>query len=275
MHTNTPPEIFDRNRRRAFRCRADGKDGFLWPLIAEEMAERLIFVSRQFDRILFIGPIAAWAREIMGERTCTFETAHLSGDHAIDEDRLPYALHSYDLIITACTLDSVNDLPGALIQMRKILRPDGLLLATLFGAGSLQMLKRAMMKADGDKARAHIHPQIDLRSAADLLSRTGFALPVADQDDRDVRYADWRTLVTDLRDMGAGNAMVGTRRYLGRNYPARLDAAWAKLYDEDGRVTERFSLLHLSGWSPSPYQPKPAKRGSGTMSLAQALKPKE
>lgn len=277
------PEIFDRRRRRLLRDRAGRKreEVFLWRYIAEELSDRLVDVSRTFNDVLIIGPMATYADDILRDRKATVTRAVLSeaesADAAatvIEEDRLPFAPASFDLIICAGTLDSVNDLPGALVQCRHSLRPDGLFLGQMFGAGTLAQLKAAMLEADDMSAAPHIHPQIDLRTAADLLSRTGFALPVADSDMTTVRYADWRRLVQDLRDMGLGNALAGPRRYLGGGFNARLDAAWQKRAANDGKVDERFVHLHLSGWAPSANQPKPAKRGSGEVSLASFLSPK-
>ena len=275
----TPPEIFDRKRRRAFRERAGqvGGGSFLWEYIAKDMAERLSLVSRQFDDVLIIGPLTALADRIMGERSAKVVAASLSTSEAtqpgalvVEEDRLPFEPGRFDLIISAGTLDSVNDLPGALVQMRRALRPDGLLLAHMFGAGSWAGVKALMLMAEGDNASPHVHPQIDLRSAADLLTRAGFALPVADQDVMPVRYGGWRNIVADLRSAGLGNALAGPRRYLGKDIFARLDATWQQIADEIGRAEEKIVHLHLSGWAPSPNQPKPAARGSG-VSLAGIL----
>jgi NADH dehydrogenase [ubiquinone] 1 alpha subcomplex assembly factor 5 len=145
------------------------------------------------------------------------------------------------------------------------------LLANLFGSGSLSSLKAVMIEADGDRISAHIHPQIDLRAMADLLVRAGFALPVADIDRLSVRYKDWRRLVDDIRAMGFGNALAGARTFLGKDYPDRLSSAWAARAEADGKVTEQFQFLQISGWAPSPDQPKPAKRGSASVSLAKIL----
>lgn len=269
-----PPEIFDRCRRHALRERAAQRKGerFLWDYVANELTERLALVTRDFNNALIIGPIAGFARAIMGGRKCALYFACSSANEAegaveAEEDRLPFDPQSFDLVIAAGTLDSVNDLPGALVQIRRILKPDGLFLGHMFGAGSLSMLKSLMMEADGDAAKAHIHPQIDLRSAADLLSRAGFALPVADSDVVPVRYGDWRTIVRDVRDAGVGNALAGPRAYVGKEWPKRLDAAWQRQSDDNGKLAEQFAHIFLSGWTPAPNQPKPAARGSGTVSL--------
>ncbi len=276
-----PPIIFDPQRRAAMRGQAgyrNAQDLFLWQRIADELRDRLAIVSRDFKNALIIGPLSAWSETIMGDRTMQTDKVALHPSEQghdtglIDgEDTLPFEPNSYDLIITAGTLDSVNDLPGSLFQMRRCLRPDGLLLATMFGAGTLSTLKSVMLAAEQDQAQPHIHPQIELKLAADLLVRTGFTLPVADMDSVQIRYRDWRRLVADIRDMGVGNALAGSRRYLGKEYLAKLDAAWQERADAEGKVTEHFNLLHLSGWSPSPDQPKPAKRGSAAVSLASVI----
>lgn len=278
--SETPPEIFDRQRRHALRQRAyhQAANAFLWQYVAQEMKERLALVTRELQDILLIGPISAFAAEILGERSGTVHVVDiveptLPSMVQAEEDRLPYAQHSFDLVVSAGVLDSVNDLPGALIQIRHILKPDGLFLGHMFGAGSLATLKSKMVEAEAPVATPHIHPQIDLRSAADLLSRAGFTLPVADGDMLPIRYADWRTLVRDVRDAGIGNALAGARRYLGRDYLARLDRAWQDGADQSGRCEEQFMHLFLSGWSPSANQPKPARRGSGEVSLASILRP--
>ncbi len=276
--TGQPPEIFDRRRRRALRERAAGRhgDSFLWHYVAEELAERLAMVSRDFKRGLVIGPMAGFAAAIIADRQCALSfacvcNAENKGAIVAEEDLLPFDPQTFDLVIAAGTLDSVNDLPGALVQIRRILMPDGLFLGHMFGAGSLATLKSLMIGADGDMAAPHIHPQIDLRSAADLLSRAGFALPVADGDVMQVRYGGWRSIVSDVRDAGIGNALAGPRRYLGKGAPARLDAEWQRCADSLGKCDEQFTHLFLTGWTPSPDQQKPARRGTGKVSLAAVL----
>ena len=282
-----PPEIFDRRRRHALRARGAGRAGdhFLWHHIAQDMAERLSAVTRTFEHALILGPIGRWQGEILPPNvTCTLAPlrdaaagakagAGAADDApvALEEDRLPFTPGSFDLVISAGTLDSVNDLPGALIQIRRLLRPDGLFLGHMFGAGTLGTLKAMLLEADADRVTPHIHPQIDLRSAADLIVRAGFTLPVADQDISTVRYGDWRSIISDIRDAGVGNALAGLRNYLGKAMPARLDHAFAARADAQGKVTESFAHIYLSGWAPSENQPRPAKRGSGQVSLADIL----
>ncbi len=242
------------------------------------MAERLDCVSRTFAKPLIIGPLALAADKLLSGKhgkpqlaPTSDAEARLLAVEALNEEHMPFERGQFDLVIAAGTLDSVNDLPGALSQIARALKPDGLFLASLFGAGTLASLKMAMLKADNERPCAHIHPQIELKVASDLLTRAGFALPVADRDSLTVRYSDWRLLRRDLRDHGCGNAMAGRRPYLGANYFGRLDEAWNMLADEQGKVVERFEFIHLSGWAPAPSQPSPAKRGSGRISLASIL----
>ena len=266
---NYTPQIFDNRRRMAIRARAVAcgvEQSFLLAKMADELAERLAYVSRTFENALLIGPIAAFSDRILGERA-----PNVTADIVLDEEAITYPPGSFDLVISAGTLDSVNDLPGALVQIRRVLKPDGLFLGTMFGAGSLQTLKSAMLVADGASVQPHIHPQIDLRAISDLMTRAGFALPVTDIDKLSVRYGDWRRLVNDLRNAGVSNALSGSRRF-NRSLPAALDTSWPAAQEADGRVNENFHFLQLSGWAPSPSQPKPAARGSGTVSLASVLK---
>ena len=157
------------------------------------------------------------------------------------------------------------------------MRPDGLFLAAFAGAGSLPRLRSAMLAADaaqGGGAAARIHPQIDVRAAGDLLGRAGFALPVADADGIDIRFPHLAGLIADLRGMAATNILADRARApLGRAALAAAFADFADHADPDGKTAEHFEILYLIGWAPSPDQPKPARRGSATASLAAALRP--
>lgn len=265
-----PPAIFDERRRQALRERAEQlatPDCFLWDHIADDMADRLSCISRNFAAPLVVGPLAKFASRFLPEGYGQSFLVPM-GDA---ENRFPFVTGQFDLVIAAGTLDSINDLPGLLVRIRKALKPDGLFMATLFGAGTLRALRTAMIAADGNRATAHIHPQIELKSASDLLTRAGFALPVADRDGLDVHYTDWRRLVADLRAHGIGNALSGPRPFLQRHYPEALDVAWRGLANGEGKVAEHFALIHLLGWSPSADQPVAARRGSGKMSLTKVL----
>ena len=278
---STVPEIFDR-RARKLRLERAARQGlehsFFGQQIADELSERLADVTRGFSDVLFIGPIAAFSRTILppgfhGQVTVAAPAAIMPAAIACEEDWLPFAPHSFDLVISGGNLDSVNDLPGALIRIRQVLRPDGLFLGTLFGAGSLTALKSAMLAADGNRVSARIHPQIDVRAAGDLLMRAGFALPVTDNHPIDVRYSTIMTLIRDLREWGATNSLSSRQRLQGRASVTAAIARWNDMAEADGKVCERINLLQISGWAPGPDQPKPARRGSATRSLADVLKP--
>ncbi|MDM7955670.1 methyltransferase domain-containing protein [Blastomonas sp.] len=248
---------------------------FLAEHMADEIVERLGWVNRSFADALVLGHAPAVLLAALGSRGVKVTLAGPVGvDHSCEEDALPFAPAAFDLVIAIGTLDSVNDLPGALIQINRALRPDGLMMAAMVGAGSLPRLKAAMLAADEASARgvaAHIHPQIDVRAAGDLLQRARFAMPVADSDTLTVRYSSLPALVRDLRCHGWTNVLTSAAPPVGR---AGLIAAlqnFAEAAEVDGKTAERFDLIYLSGWAPSPDQPKPAKRGSATASLAGVL----
>ena len=280
---------FDRRLRRLRRDRAaaGGGDGsaFLHRHAADELVERLALVRRDFRRALDLGCgdgyLAGRLRErgldvVAADAGARFAAA--GGGVQCDEDRLPFADGAFDLVVSVGALDSVNDLPGALALVRRALRPDGLFLAAFAGAGSLPRLRQALRAAEAAErlpASPRLHPQIDVRAAGDLLARAGFAMPVADAERVTVRYASLARLVADLRAMAATNLLAErARRPFGRAGLAAAAAAFAAAADADGRTAERFELIHLSGWAPSPDQPRPARRGSAAVSLADALRPK-
>jgi NADH dehydrogenase [ubiquinone] 1 alpha subcomplex assembly factor 5 len=264
---------------------ADGDAFYLHRRAADELLERLDLVRRDFRTALDLGcgngylagRLRARGLDVIAVDAGRTFAARAAGIQC-DEDRLPFADLAFDLVVSVGVLDSVNDLPGALTLIRRSLQPDGLLLAAFAGAGSLPRLRAAMRAAEtlgeAEAASPRIHPQIDLRAAGNLLGRAGFALPVADGETVTVRFASLRQLVADLRGMGATNLLsVRSRQPLGRAAVAAAAADFAANADADGKVAERFEIIHISGWSPSPDQPQPARRGSATASLAEALKP--
>ena len=278
------PDIFDRARRALNRDRmlpAFADHDFLYRAMLDELLDRLHDVQRDLPEALVIGcpdGSAKAALEAMGKRVASVDPSFLTAKAACgvqaDEDALPFADDSFDLVVACGTLDSVNDLPGALILMRRVLRPDGLMLAAFTGAGSLPRLKSALLAAEGDRPGQHVHPQVDVRSAGDLLSRAGFAMPVADGETLTIRYGDVVRLMHDLRGMGAGNALATRSPALTRDVLMHATAHFAQAADADGRTGEQMAVVYLSGWKPDPSQAGPAKRGSATASLAAALKAK-
>ena len=271
--------IFDRAARRRRRDRAArnfADHDFLRAAMLDGIAERLAAVKRAFSTVLDLGcfdgafpapPDARIARCDAG-----FAFARTAGGVQADEDRLPFADAAFDCVVSAGVLDQLDDLPGALALARRALRPDGLFLAAFVGGGSFPQLRRALSTAEQDRPVARLHPLVDVRSAGDLLVRAGFALPVADVEMLDVGYPDLFRLLHDLRGMAATN-ILAERVPLSRVALARAAQAFADAAGDDGRTRERIEIVFLTGWAPDPSQPKPARRGSATTSMIQALRP--
>lgn len=190
-------------------------------------------------------------------------------------DALPLGDESADLIVSLLTLHWANDLPGALAQIKRALKPDGLFIGTLFGAGTLKELRGVLTEAELAErggAQARISPFADGYDGAALLQRIGFALPVSDVDRFTVRYPDLFALIRDLRAMGETNVLHGPIRPLTRSVIARAAALYAERYaDADGRIPATFEIVHLAGWKPHESQQKPLERGSAKTRLADAL----
>jgi NADH dehydrogenase [ubiquinone] 1 alpha subcomplex assembly factor 5 len=267
------PEVFDRKARRLRRGRTKG-GGFFAEHMASDLLERLDDVKRDFKSALVVGaePILIERLTARGIDTKVCDPSPRRAAWASDEDRIAASSGSFDLILSSGTLDTVNDLPGALVLLRRMLKPDGFLLANFAGAPSLSALRQAVTSADAEKGKAvaRLHPQIDVRSAGDLLIRAGFALPVADIDNVEVAYSNLSRLLSDLREASA-TSLLKARYPVSPGWLACADAAFAALAGPDGKTHEMLSFITVTGWAPSPNQPKPAKRGSGTTSLAQLL----
>jgi len=201
-------------------------------------------------------------------------------DVAMDEEALPFADLSLDLVVSALSLQFVNDLPGTLIQIRRALKPDGLLLAALIGGETLTELREAFAQAESE-VEGGISPRVapfaDLRDMGALLQRAGFALPVVDSDKVIVRYRSVFDLMHDLRRMGATNILHERRRKpLRRATLARMAEIYARRFaDVDGRLRATFEIVWLLGWAPHESQQKPLKPGSAARRLADALGAKE
>ena len=277
---------FDRRLRRLRRDRA-ARTGFVDYLhrhAADDLLDRLDSVTRSFTRVLDLGCAGGFLGETLrgrGLEVTSADAGLLFARRAdgimCDEDRLPFTDGAFDLVVSVGVLDSVNDLPGALTLIRRVLRPDGLFLGAFAGAGSLPRLRAAMLAADalGEGASPRIHPQIDVRAAGDLLARAGFALPVADSSRVDVRFPHLFAVVADLRRMAGTNILASrARRPILRSGLAAAAAEFAAAAEPDGKTVEHFDIIHLAGWAPSPDQPKPARPGSATASLADTLPPR-
>lgn len=287
--------IFDRAliRRRQRRAQALGPATFLLDHVAGDLAERLQAVLRQFDVAVDLGtPSEAVRAALVGLRSIGTIVATLAiPDLAIrtnqterlvvaDEEALPFRDASLDLVVSALTLQFVNDLPGALVQIRRALKPDGLFLAALVGGETLTELRQAFAAAESDVeggVSPRVAPFADLRELGTLLQRAGFALPVTDTDRLTVRYDTVFDLMHDLRRMGATNALLDRRRTpLKRATLTRMAEIYAQRFaDADGRARATFEILWLSGWAPHPRQQQPLKPGSARARLADALGTRE
>lgn len=283
--------LFDRKLiiERRKRAIAAGPATFLLDRVAADLAERLSAVKRRFPRALDIatpgeGVTRALAESGQIDVVIAAEPLAMlrpTGLRVVaDEEALPFANESLDLVVSALALQWTNDLPGALIQTRRALKPDGLFLAALVGGDSLSELREALATAEAEMeggASPRVAPFIDVRSLGGLLQRAGFALPVTDVDRLTLRYGRIEDLFHDLRRMGATNALIERRRApLKRATLARAAAIYRERFaDADGRLRATFEILWLSGWAPHESQQQPLKPGSAKMRLAEALGTRE
>jgi SAM-dependent methyltransferase len=297
---SSPPLIFDRRLLRARRVRAAalGPSTFLIERLAQDLADRLATVLRQFGYAADLGTPTDAARRTLaasgkvgtviaadvlaGARLQTMggESAAPLGDCelavAADEEALPFGDAALDLVVSLLALQFVNDLPGTLVQIRRALKPDGLLLAALAGGDTLTELRQTFAAAEAeieDGLSPRVAPCADVRDMGALLQRAGFALPVTDSDRITVRYDSPLALMHDLRRMGATNPLrERSRRPLKRATLARMMEIYAERFsDPDGRIRATFEVIWLSGWAPHESQQKPLAPGSARQRLADAL----
>jgi NADH dehydrogenase [ubiquinone] 1 alpha subcomplex assembly factor 5 len=289
VQNTVPPQarIFDRRLLRTRRSRAASAlhaHDFLLTEMAERLADRLSDIARRFPLTLDLGArdgiVARTLRGRGGIETLVQSDAalvnvqRLQGGPALvaDEELLPFEEHCFDAVLSNLSLHWVNDLPGALAQIRSCLKPDGLFLASLFGTGTLAELRTALMEAELAETGGvspRVSPFADLRDAAGLLQRAGFALPVTDADTVTVTYGDFFALLRDLRGMGETNILIDRlKRPTRRTVFARAAAIYQERFaDAAGRLPATFQVLFLTGWAPDPSQQQPARRGSGKTSL--------
>jgi SAM-dependent methyltransferase len=293
---SAPTRLFDRaliemRRRRARRI---GPATFLLDRVAEDFADRLAAVLRRFERAVDLGTPSPAVRDALAGNSVigsmiavalAFDAADPAADPAplrvvADPEALPFAAGSLDLIVSAFALQTVDDLPGALIQIRRALKPDGLLLAALLGGDTLTELRESFAVAESEVTGGvspRVAPFADLRDMGALLQRAGFALPVTDVDRVVVRYSSPLALMADLRRMGATNPLVERRRVpLRRDLLARVLEVYAERFsDPDGKVRASFDIVWLSGWAPHESQQQPLRPGSAKARLADALGTRE
>jgi SAM-dependent methyltransferase len=296
-----PRLIFDRAllRERRLRAKALGPSTFLIDQVAQDLADRLAAVVRRFECAVDLGtPTDAVCRQLARSgKIDTFIAASRSIADvlppqraeqspffrlaiAADEEALPFRDGALDLVVSALSLQFVNDLPGTLVQIRRALRSDGLLLAALAGGDSLTELRECFAGAEAEiegGISPHVIPFVDVRAAGALLQRAGFALPVTDLDRMTVRYSSPMALMHDIRAMGATNPLIERSRHpLKRATLRRMIELYGQRFaDPDQRIRATFEIVWLSGWAPHSSQQKPLTPGSARQRLADALGARE
>ena len=283
-------QVFDRRllRRRRERAAAGlaGVD-FLIREVAGRLAERVADVRRRFPLALELGCHTGQLAAALGTQGAidTLVQTDLApamvrrarGPRvAADEELLPFAAGRFDLVLSCFSLHWVNDLPGTLLQIGRVLRPDGLLLAALPGGTTLIELREALLRAELELAGGaglRVAPAVDVRDAGGLLQRAGLEMPIVDLETIRVTYDHPLRLIQELRAMGEAGALDARhRRPLRRAVLMRACEIYQSLFaDGAGRVPATFQILMLSGWKPGPDQPQPLRRGSGQLDLARAL----
>ncbi len=286
--------LFDKRllARRMARCaQGIGEHDFLLRRAGDDIAERLGAISRDFPLALDLGAHHGVVGRAISQSGRVRETVCADPCMALlrrcadlrvacDAEFLPFARASLDLVVSGLDLHLANDLPGALVQICRVLKPDGLFLAAVLGGQTLRELRDAFMTAESELeggASPRVIPFADIRDYGALLQRAGFALPVADSDKFEVTYATPFDLMHEIRSMGAANMLVArARKPLRRATLLRAAEIYADRFSTDtGRVSATFEIIHLSGWAPHESQPKPLAPGSARARLADALGAKE
>ncbi len=266
--SNNPEQIFDLNKMHQNRARGASMTGdfdFLRAEIADRMQDRMLEINRDFTSCLDVG----------GD---FFRFANQKSDIAqLQDNALDLSPHKYDMVASNLGLHWANDLTGTLIQLHSALKPDGLLLASMFGGTTLSELRHSLLAAEAEitgGAAARVIPFADVKDIGSLLQRANFALPVADTDTITVRYDHPMKLLLELRGMGETNALIDRpKTFLRRDVLLRACELYIQNHaDPDGRIPATFQIIYLTGWHPHESQQKPMKRGTAQMSLADALK---
>ncbi len=278
------PRLHRQRKRRARSGFADA--AFLHARVAADLADRLEAIPRPFANVLALGGGGLFSAEVraraaLADRLGAIIEADIASGHVeLELERMPFAEGAFDLIASPLALHWVNDLPGALIQLRRALKPDGLLLASMFGGDTLTELRLCLIEAESELtggAGPRVSPFAGLQDLAGLLQRAGFALPAADRDVVTVHYREPLKLLSDLRAMGETAALSErspralSRRILLRAFEIYRD----RFSDAEGRIRATFEILTATGWAPHESQQKPLKPGSAKTRLADALGVKE
>ncbi len=285
------PSLFDMSlmRTRVERAHQIGFEDFLVKRAVEDLDERLQAILRPFPAALDWGTPLSGVRAVLSahNKGALFYQAGLSlaGLNFADAqlithlEHVPFAPLSFDLITSLLALQSINDLPGALVQLRRLLKPDGLFIGCLLGGNTLTELRQAFLQAESECDQGvspHVAPHIDVREMGGLLQRAGFKLPVTDVDTVIARYDTPLGLMHDLRRMGLTNALTArSKRFLRRDLLLRAcDIYQSRFADGDGRIRATFEIVWFSGWAEHESQQLPLKPGSAKMSLIDALNPR-
>lgn len=278
MQPVTAPILFDRAARRKHLLRAQAQmpaHDFLFAEGAEILAESLAPLTHRFPLVAELQPRTGHATAMLRARAGTARVL-TPADIAMDEELLPFADATLDAVVSNLSLHAVNDLPGLLIQARRALKPDGLFLATLPGAASLQELRQVLAEAEAEVTGGvspRIAPFLEVRDAGNLLQRAGFALPVVDSVTLTIRYPDMLALLRDLRGTGERNMLSARQKHpTKRTIFVQAAARYAAQHsDGEGGIVATAEIITICGWKPASSQQQPAKRGSGMVHLMQAL----
>jgi SAM-dependent methyltransferase len=275
QNPSTAPVLFDRAllRARQRRAQAQGPATFLLDRVAEDIGDRLLAVTRKFSDVADVWSPGELLQRPVADRFASITRLALESE----SETLLLKPESLDLVVSALALQFVNDLPGVLAQIRRALRPDGLLLAAMLGGDTLSELRQCFAAAEAEcegGVSPRVAPFADLRDVGSLLQRAGFALPVTDVDRVVVRYDSAFALMHDLRRMGATNILFDRRRTPARRATVlRMAQIYGERFaDPDGRIRATFDIVWLSGWAPHESQPKPLRPGSAKASLEAAVK---
>ena len=267
-----PPKIFDEELLVLRRARAEKRaESFLMDRCMADLVDRLQDINRSFENVLIYGPktLEADIRSQLPEE----KIGKLVFCETLES--LPPETH-FDLVVSLLRLQSLNDLPGGIIQLAQRLKADGLFIAAMFGGETLSELRQVFYTVDEKHLgglSAHIYPMANYTQAAGLLSRAGLNQPVIDTDRFTVSYSSFDKLISDLRDMGETNVLTARRKTPHtRQYKAELEAAYKRMFSRgDGKLQCSYEVLWLTGWKPHESQQKPLKPGSAKMSLKEGL----
>lgn len=307
---NSPFTIFDRpakvmqRDRAARKGEASRQTDYVRKAAAENVAERVLDIKRQFDTIVEIGSGPGYLRQFLDKegtgvrkiimcdtsREMLYRDEHLDGDYPfeierriIDEEELPFEPNSLECVVSSGALHWTNDLPGALVQIQRSLKPDGCFVGSMYGGDTLFELRTSMQLAEQEREGGispRVSPMTDTRDCASLLSRAGFSIPTVDIDEISVAYPSMYELIHDLRDMGESNAVINRRPLLRRDTLLAAGAIYQALHGEEGvpqpdgsggSIPATFGMIFLIGWKPDPSQAKPLERGSASHSMKDIL----